>query len=149
MAGSVSAEAAACPCTRCGGSGQEPAAAVLLRLTLPIQLESEANLTTASRGGRMARAARTKRQRGLTKLLLTNTGLDPSTWAGPLTVTLTRIAPRQLDSDNATISAKHVRDQAAEWLGVNDRDPRVTWVVAQRYGGPMRYDVELEIRRGT
>lgn len=49
----------------------------------------------------------------------------------PLVVTITRLGPRRLDDDGATASAKHVRDQLAELLGVNDNDSRVRWIVLQ------------------
>lgn len=47
-------------------------------------------------------------------------------------VTLTRCSPGTLDDDNAVGSMKACRDQVAAWLGVDDRDPRVTWKVEQR-----------------
>lgn len=50
----------------------------------------------------------------------------------PCAVTITRLAPRMLDAgDNLESSAKGVRDQIAHILGVDDRDPRVTWCVKQ------------------
>lgn len=63
---------------------------------------------------------------------------------GDLVVTITRVAPRMLDSDNATGSAKHVRDGVALWLG---RDDSVTsgidWIVRQAKG--KTYGVEIRI----
>ena len=52
----------------------------------------------------------------------------------PVVVTLTRLAPSSgLDvGDNLEGSLKAVRDQIAEWLGVDDRDARVVWKYAQR-----------------
>lgn len=51
---------------------------------------------------------------------------------GPgLVVTLTRYAPRTLDSDNLASAFKGIRDQVAKQLGVNDNDPRITWVCEQ------------------
>ena len=64
----------------------------------------------------------------------------------PLTVTMTRIAPRELDSDNLAISFKHVRDGIADWLGVNDNDKRVTWKYAQERGAPKHYAARVEIK---
>lgn len=49
----------------------------------------------------------------------------------PAVVILTRCAPRELDTDNLATSLKHVRDAVAKWIEVDDRDPRVTWHVAQ------------------
>lgn len=53
---------------------------------------------------------------------------------GRLTVTLTRRAPRELDDDNLRAALKGVRDQIAEHMGVDDRDPRVTWEYGQVKG---------------
>jgi hypothetical protein len=50
----------------------------------------------------------------------------------PCAVTLMRIAPSGgLDSDNLAGSFKATRDAVAEWLGVDDADPRVTWAYTQ------------------
>lgn len=43
------------------------------------------------------------------------------------TVTLWRLAPRKLDSDNLAGALKAIRDGIAEALGVDDGDPRITW----------------------
>jgi len=69
---------------------------------------------------------------------------NPET-AQPLRVTLTRIAPRALDSDNLAGSQKHVRDGIADGLGIDDRDPRVEWAYAQRRGASREYAVEVRI----
>lgn len=75
-----------------------------------------------------ARARRVKKERRDTALALS--------WherpALPVVVTLVRCAPRFLDDDNATASMKAVRDEVASWLGVDDRDPRVSFRVEQR-----------------
>lgn len=49
----------------------------------------------------------------------------------PVVVTMTRCWPGTLDDDGAVGSMKNVRDEIAKWLGVDDRDPRVTWQVGQ------------------
>ena len=49
----------------------------------------------------------------------------------PKSVTITRRAPRRLDSDNLAGAAKHVRDQVAEELGFDDRNPAVEWIYKQ------------------
>ena len=66
----------------------------------------------------------------------------------PIVVTLTRIAPRLLDvGDNLSGgSLKSLRDGIADWLGVPDNDPRVTWLYDQRKGEPKKYAVEVEVR---
>jgi len=50
----------------------------------------------------------------------------------PLRVTITRRSPSEMDDDNATASAKYVRDWLAKWIGVNDRHRHlVEYVVEQ------------------
>lgn len=62
----------------------------------------------------------------------------------PVTVLLTRVGPTNgLDEDdNLNGSMKGVRDQIADWLGINDRDPRVKWTYAQRR--EKQWGVEVE-----
>lgn len=61
----------------------------------------------------------------------------------PCTVLLTRQAPSAgLDLDNLQGSLKAIRDAVAEWLGVDDRDARVTWMYGQRRG---EWAVEVQI----
>jgi hypothetical protein len=51
---------------------------------------------------------------------------------GPYRIKLTRVGPRPLDSDNAEISMKHIRDQIAKLLCINDGDEsKATWKVDQ------------------
>jgi len=81
-----------------------------------------------------ARKRRASSQRDLVTLVLRRTVTSEMMLVQPLVVTITRIAPRRLDDDNAVGSAKHVRDAIAVLLGVNDGDPRVTWRVEQAKG---------------
>jgi hypothetical protein len=60
-------------------------------------------------------------------------------------ITLTRIAPRKLDTDNLVSACKGVRDGIADTLGVDDGDERITWKYAQRKGKPKQYAVEVEV----
>lgn len=55
---------------------------------------------------------------------------------GALVVTLTRVSPsaKPADDDNAAGGLKASRDAVAEWLGVDDGDPRVVWKVAVERG---------------
>jgi hypothetical protein len=107
----------------------------VIDITIPgMRLVSEANSHTHWR----ARQQRAKQQRMtacwhvISKRLSAAQRLRPVAWMrGPVRVTITRIAPRSLDSDNLVGSAKHVRDGVADALGINDRDERVQWVVAQ------------------
>ena len=59
----------------------------------------------------------------------------------PCTITITRFDPNAADDDNTTNAAKAVRDQIAKWFGVDDGDPRFTWIVkAER--GPRAVTIE-------
>lgn len=128
---------------------------------LPVKLVSEANAHEHWR----QRQRRAKRHRGaaFASLLLPlkrawqadvskdqlMSGLERGVYLAPearATVTITRIAPRDLDSDNLVGSAKHVRDGVADALGIDDRDPRVTWVVEQRRGKVREYACAVRIQ---
>jgi hypothetical protein len=54
----------------------------------------------------------------------------------PLVVTLIRRSPRALDDDNLRSAAKAARDGIADYLGIDDRDPRVQWRYDQSFGPP-------------
>ena len=90
-----------------------------------------------------ARAKRAKSHRELAKWTLCATWTPiPAPWV----VTLTRIAPRELDRhDNLSASMKACADGVADFLGINDRDPRVTWRYAQEKGKPREYAVRIEV----
>jgi len=103
-------------------------------IILPIRTESLAN----KREHWGAKAKRAKSQRGIAFLMMPKVQV-------PCVVTLTRIAPRKLDTDNLAISFKHVRDGIADRLGVDDGDGRVTWQYAQENGGKMLYAVRVEV----
>ena len=68
----------------------------------------------------------------------------------PAVVTLVRIGPRKLDSDNVAYSFKAFRDGVAEALGVNDGDDRaIVWKYAQERapkGAKYTYGVRVEVR---
>lgn len=64
----------------------------------------------------------------------------------PCTITLTRVSAGTLDAhDNLPSAFKHIVDQIAAWLGVDDADPRVTWIYAQEKCKRGDYGVEVEI----
>jgi len=88
------------------------------------------DVTANSRLHWAARAKRVKRQRAIVGLMLRS--VDRPTL--PCVVTITRRSPGTLDDDNAVSSAKAVRDAVAQWLGVDDRSPLVTWRVEQERG---------------
>ncbi len=96
-----------------------------------LRLVSEANAHQHWR----VRSARAKAQRTAVTLVLRGTVAAQMMHVAPLVVTITRVAPSSgLDSDNLVGSGKHVRDAIAGVLGIDDRSPLVTWVVAQERG---------------
>lgn len=88
------------------------------------------DVTANSRLHWAARAAKVKRQRAVVGLML-RAVTRPTL---PCVVTITRRSPGTLDDDNAVSSAKATRDAVAQWLGVDDRSPLVTWAVTQERG---------------
>lgn len=105
---------------------------------VPVKLTSEAN----SRDGWRAKSRRAKAQRAAAKAAM---GPDIKGPPPPYVITITRIGPRKLDSDNLAGSAKAVRDGVADWLGIDDGDERLTWVYAQRSEGAGMYAAEVVI----
>lgn len=106
-----------------------------MRISIPLRTVSGMNV----REHPMARHRRVKKEREALAWLL-NGKKAP---ALPVVVTMTRLAPSSgLDDDNLASAMKPVRDEIAKWLGVDDRDPRVRWVPAQRRAP---WGVEVEI----
>jgi len=62
-----------------------------------------------------------------------------------MTIRLTRIAPRKLDSDNLAGALKAVRDGVADYLAVDDGDPRLRWEYDQRRGKKKEYGVSITL----
>lgn len=89
------------------------------------------------------KARRAKRERGLILRALLASGVRVP--RGPWLVEITRIAPRRMDSDGATIACKHLRDGVADWLKVDDGAEAVTFAVDQRKGEPREYAVRITI----
>ncbi len=62
----------------------------------------------------------------------------------PVTITLIRVAPRQLDDvDNLSSSVKHLRDGVADFFTLDDRTPQLQWRYAQMKGKPKYYGVRI------
>lgn len=115
----------------------------MITVTLPLRLVSEAN----RRDHWTVKAKRARDQRTAVYMMLWHKVTEHREYkASPLTVTITRIAPRRLDDDNAVSSAKAVRDGIADALWMDDRDDRVTWVYAQERG---KYGLRIEIQEAT
>ena len=101
-----------------------------------------------SKGASMSNARRRKAQRQAVGLacrwILSSHGSPHPPWV----VTVTRVAPSNgLDPhDGLGAALKGCIDGIADALGLkSDRDPRVTWVLAQRRGAKAEYCVEVVI----
>ena len=92
---------------------------------------------------------RKKKQKKILSLFLRNSHITP-----PCRVTLTRIAPRDLDEhDNLPAAFKTIIDAIADRLvpglapGRADGDKRITWEFAQRKGSPKTYALEITLEK--
>ncbi len=109
-----------------------------MTITIPLRTVSEANQRE-----HWTKKHRRNAQQQWAVYLSLNSG-DHWT-AFPCAVTLTRIAPRKMDTDNLAGSFKHVQDAVAKWLGIDDGDERVSWRYEQRRGKAKEYGVEVKI----
>ena len=114
----------------------------MIDVLLPVRTWSEANL----RAHWAKRARRARKQREAARLLVraARPALLPK--SGSIAITLTRIAPRVLDTDNLASGLKAVRDGVADALGVDDGSSRLTWRYEQARGKPREYAVRVEIQ---
>jgi hypothetical protein len=112
-----------------------------MKIDLPIKTVSVANV----REHWATRASRARNHRGQAWLMLRAEFGQPPVPTGPVAVTLTRIAPRALDSDNLSSSFKALRDGVADWLRIDDGDERVTWLYQQERGPARTYAVRIEV----
>ncbi len=111
-----------------------------LVVTLPLRTTNPLN---GSQSGWRAKARIRKRQRAFVALVMRP---HAAGLALPLSIAVTRIAPRSLDAwDGLGASLKAVIDGVADVLGIRDDDKRVTWQVEQRRGRPNEYAVEVSV----
>ncbi|MBE0559117.1 MAG: endodeoxyribonuclease RusA [Proteobacteria bacterium] len=113
----------------------------MIEVLLPVRTWSEANL----RGHWGKKARRAKKQRQAARLLVRTARVALPKF-GSIAITLTRIAPRALDTDNLASGLKAVRDGVADALGVDDGSSRTKWRYAQERGKPGEFAVRVEIR---
>lgn len=106
------------------------APSVKLSITVPCVVVSEAN----QRCHWAARHRRFKAQKLAFQTALSILGLHPHFWGEPVTITMTRIGGKPLDSDNLSGSCKGLRDAVAAWLQIDDGDSRLTWKYEQEPG---------------
>lgn len=111
-----------------------------MMIEFPWRLRHFANTT----GSFWAKANHAKKLRALVAWHLLPIRSRP---ALPCQVTITRLAPRSLDSDNLVHACKHVRDEVAKWIGVDDRhDDQVHYVCKQQHTDPGKYYVRIEFQ---
>jgi hypothetical protein len=111
-------------------------------VTLPVKIESSLNLREHWR----VRANRNTSHRAAAFFVLKALGIGVGDRPTACTITLTRIAPRELDDDNLAGGCKSVRDGVADWLGIDDGDKRLTWVYRQEKGAPKHYACRIEVK---
>jgi hypothetical protein len=136
----------------------------MIRFTIPVKTTNPLNGSQGrTRGAVYGEARRRRKLREATRVMWLHTFSDNPLMhrlcdelkARPVTVRLTRIAPRQLDShDGLRASLKSIVDELAILLGcrvskgghADDSDPRVTWEFQpQQKGGVREYGVQVEI----
>ena len=111
----------------------------MIELVLPLKTVSEANSHQHWR----IRQKRAKAHRNAAVVIPLH-GM-PSL---PVVVTLTRLSPGTLDSDNLPTSLKHVRDGIADRYGVKDNHPDIRWDYGQERAKGYALRVQI-VPRGT
>lgn len=104
---------------------------------VPIVTVSETNM----REPWQSRHRRRKKQRDAVRLIVPRF----ERWER-VEVTLIRVAPRALDSDNLQGAMKAVRDGVSDRLGVDDGHPNIEWRYSQRRGNPKEYGVVIVVQ---
>lgn len=117
------------------------------RASVPVKTTNPLN---GSWGNWRGPAAKRKKQRGLTKLVLDAERIAQA-WPQvrlPVDITLVRVAPSNgLDDDALPASLKAIRDGVTDWLGLrDDRTPDIRWLYDQRRGPRGAYAVEITIK---
>ena|SRR5580692_5222633 len=134
----------------------------MIEWTLPIKLVSEANRKDHW-------TAKNRRAKIIKNAIKAKWLKEHAIVALPCTITLTRVSPRHLDSDNLQMACKSARDQIADLLipkskiellklnksgklktclinfGKSDSDPRLTWIYDQEKGKPKEYALKIKI----
>jgi len=114
----------------------------MIRIYLPIKTVSLLNMREHFR----VTAKRKKEHREIVALVMGNKPRPEL----PCRITLTRISAGELDShDNLPSAFKHIVDGLADWLGIDDADPRVTWAYEQEKCKLKQFGVRVEIVGGV
>ena len=110
----------------------------MIAVEIPVKIISTAN----ARLNRFKLASMNKSHRMAARNAMAQVAQAP---ALPLTIVLTRIGPKTLDTDNLAGGFKAVRDGIADWLGVDDGSSQLDWQYLQRSAGAGVYAVEVEV----
>ncbi|MCI0571048.1 MAG: hypothetical protein L0Y66_09860 [Myxococcaceae bacterium] len=109
-----------------------------MKLVIEVPLKTK-SANVSFRGGWQARARTARSQRDAVRRRLPREPLPAL-----VAVRLTRLSRGKLDTDNLNTALKHVRDQVACWLGLDDASPLVRWEYRQATGAPgVRVEVEF------
>lgn len=114
-----------------------------LAVSIPITTPSVANM----REHWAKKAERAKLHRSMAHWHMRAAGGPPGCFPLPCRVTLTRCGPRELDDDNLRGALKNARDGIADWLGIDDRDPRVSWGYGQEKA--KKASVRVDVLNGS
>jgi len=115
-----------------------------IEITIPIKIISELNVQEHWR----KKYARHKKLQKIINLMFSR---YRGTITLPCCVTLTRVAPRDLDYVNFIGSLKALQDYVADQIipglpmGRADGDPRITWKYEQEKGKPKEYACRIRI----
>ena len=110
----------------------------MIEVEIPVHIASSLNLREQWR----IRPNRNSSHRAAAWFALKGAKVKPVV---PCVVTLTRIAPRQLDDANLQGGFESVRTGIADWFGLDDADPRVSWRYEQAKGKPKQYAARVRI----
>jgi hypothetical protein len=111
-----------------------------LSFDLPIKTVSEAN----QRDHWRVKSERRQAQQLATKVIFQNE-LRGRKVVLPCVVKLTRVSCKLMDGDNCQGSLKHVRDQIARIIGVDDGDPRIKFEYGQERVKERFHNIKVEI----
>lgn len=108
-----------------------------MKFVIPVRTQTESNCNEHWR----TRHRRSKAQREVTSAFLAELSGPPTP---PCVVRITRVSRGTMDDDNLASSAKHVRDEIAKWIGVDDKHRDVVrYVYEQRRGKEHLLEVEI------
>jgi hypothetical protein len=110
-------------------------------LTKEIQMRT---INRLNREGWKPRLARASRNRGTVWAEMRYEFGQP-VFLSPLTIKIARIAPRELTEHGLESALVSVKTGIADWLTIDDGDPRLTWEYAQERGKPKQYAIRIEV----